>query len=94
MISKKFSINVAHSHKFFDVEKDSENQSYSFYEELQLMSYCKHNIIANSTFSWWGAWLNENINKIIIAPQRWYNNKEYQEFYINSDFVPLSWMRL
>lgn len=52
--------------KFIDWNKDD----FSF-QDMCLMSLCKHNIIANSSFSWWGAYLNSNINKIIICPKYW-----------------------
>lgn len=63
---------------------------YKDYEDMTLMSHCKHNIIANSSFSWWAAWLNSNPGKIVIAPQKWFNDER-----INSkDLVPESWTRL
>ena len=60
------------------------------YEELILMSKCKHNIIANSSFSWWGAWLNQNPDKIVIAPKQWFNDPSAAK----NDIVPDSWVRM
>ncbi|MBK9638745.1 MAG: alpha-1,2-fucosyltransferase [Bacteroidetes bacterium] len=60
------------------------------YEDLYLMSLCKHHIIANSSFSWWGAWLNQNLNKIVIAPSKWMNNTPKN----TKDVVPDSWIKI
>lgn len=60
------------------------------YEELILMSKAKHNIIANSSFSFWSAWLNSNPEKIVIAPTLW--NRKYQRAY--KDLLPEDWLRV
>lgn len=67
------------------------NKGINSYIDMQLMSCCKHNIIANSTFSWWGAWLNDNDYKIVIAPNMWYNDYERCK---NNDIVPMDWVKI
>jgi hypothetical protein len=55
----------------------SHNNSSNSFKDMQLMSRCKNNIIANSSFSWWAAWLNQNQSKIVIAPKNWIIGKGY-----------------
>ena len=49
------------------------NKGQESFRDMQLMSLCHYNIIANSSFSWWGAWLNNNDGKVVVAPERWMN---------------------
>jgi hypothetical protein len=55
------------------------------------MHLCKHFIIANSSFSWWGAWLSQNPEKIVIAPPKWFNNVEADK---KCKIVPENWVRI
>jgi hypothetical protein len=66
------------------------NPSLTECEELVLMSKCAHNIIANSTFSWWSAWLNVNSDKIVIAPTQWTRTQTSAELNI----LPKSWIQI
>jgi len=66
-----------------------DNCHISDYEEMWLMSRCSHNIIANSSFSWWGAWLGESISRIVIAPKKWFVTEVD-----TTDLIPNRWVLL
>ncbi len=70
------------------------NDSKTDYEDMILMSNCKHNIMANSTFSWWGAWLNRNRGKIVLAPEKWFRDPRAQKKYENGNLLPASWIKI
>ena len=59
------------------------------YNDMRLMSMCRHHIIANSSFSWWGAWLNSSTDKIVVAPKHWFAIEKDAK-----DLLPQSWVRL
>ncbi|MCD4747891.1 MAG: alpha-1,2-fucosyltransferase [Thermoanaerobaculales bacterium] len=60
------------------------------YEDLRLMALCRHHIIANSSFSWWGAWLCQNPDPIVFAPEKWFSDSSLD----TSDLIPSRWRRI
>lgn len=74
----------------FEVRVVAHNRAETSYEDLRLMSACRHHVIANSTFSWWGAWLNPSPDKIVVAPKRWFADPGHN----NPDIIPASWHQL
>jgi hypothetical protein len=77
---------IDHPHTLVDAN-DAEHPQ----EDLRLMSRCRHHIIANSSLSWWGAWLNPRADKIVIAPRRWFGPGAKGDA---RDIVPPEWRRL
>jgi hypothetical protein len=75
-----------------DVIWVSGNAGRNAWQDMFLMSQCKHNIIANSSFSWWSAWLNQNERKIVIAPQKWYADESFNAE--TTDLIPADWLRI
>lgn len=78
-------VKIDYPHEFL-----SNHLSKSNIEDFFLMNSCKHNIIANSTFSWWAAWLKNSQEQIVIAPNQWVNGKEF----ICDDVVPENWITI
>ena len=72
--------------KFVFIEGNSDH------EDLLLMSLCNNVIIANSTFSWFAAWLNNNANKKVIAPAKWFGDA--YAHYDTTDLIPESWIKI
>jgi hypothetical protein len=81
----KNNFNIVRPHIFVEGNDAATN-----FEDLRLMSLCSHHIIANSSFSWWGAWLNPVADKIVIAPKQWMKDPGFN----TPDLIPETWVRL
>lgn len=77
-------LHIDHPRHYVDHNRGSES-----YNDMRLMSLCRHHIIANSSFSWWGAWLNPRDDKMVIAPKKWFANSNDSK-----DLFPSGWVAL
>jgi hypothetical protein len=82
-VSNNWNIDVKHCIINHNDEKHN-------YEDLRLMTYCHHHIIANSTFSWWGAWLSKKTDGVTIAPKQWFAQPNIN----TQDIIPQGWIKL
>ena len=71
--------------EFVEINNKNKDQ-----EELLLMSMCHHHIIANSTYGWWGAWLGNELDKVVITPQKWFTDPNWH----TTDLIPENWIKL
>lgn len=76
---------------FTDIIFTRANPVLEDWEQMLFMSLCNHNIIANSTFSWWGAYLNSNVNKIVCYPAQWFSPEANKN---TSDLFPKDWVKI
>lgn len=74
----------------FDMHLVRNNDAATNFEDLRLMSACRHHVIANSSFSWWGAWLNPSRAKMVVAPKRWFRKDNLDD----RDLIPAEWVRI
>jgi hypothetical protein len=81
----KDALRIEHPCHYVDHNRGSES-----YNDMRLMSLCRHHIIANSSFSWWGAWLNPSPDKIVVAPSRWFADEKR----VTDDLIPKGWVKL
>ena len=83
-------INLNYPYRFVDSKEDMKYMDYDPAQILYLMSLCKHFIISNSTFSWWGAWLSENPNKKIVSPSPWFQSRDFLKTETIDGIEPIS----
>ena len=78
--------------EFSNIKYERGGAKLADWQQMLMMSCCKHNIIANSSFSWWGAYLNTNEEKIVCYPEKWFSSKPHNDGTV--DLFPESWIKL